>query len=116
MKSPAFPEFVRKLPRADLPLEELNGWLLRGEEGQVLLLQVDEERSLPEHEHGDQWGIVIDGEMELTLGGKTDTYRRGDSYFIPCGTPHGAILRKGFRALDLFADKDRYCVKKCNGR
>ena len=70
MKNPAFPEFVRNLPRADLPLEELRGWLLRGESGQVLLLEVDQERSLPEHEHGDQWGIVIDGEMELTVAGR----------------------------------------------
>ena len=110
MKAPAFPQFIRNLPRAALPIEGLKGWLLQGEEGQVLLLRVDHEQSLPEHEHGDQWGIVIDGEMELTVGGNTDTYRRGDSYFIPAGTPHRAILRKGFRALDLFADRDRYRI------
>ena len=111
MKCPEFPQFVRRLPRADLPLDELTGWLLQGDDGQVLLLQVDREQSLPEHQHGDQWGIVIDGEMELTVAGETDTYRRGDSYFIPAGTPHRAILREGFRALDLFADRDRYRVK-----
>ena len=116
MKSPAFPEFVRNLPRANLPLEDLKGWLLLGKDGQVLLLQVDQEQSLPEHEHGDQWGIVIDGEMELTVAEKTDTYRRGDSYFIPAGTPHKAILRAGFRALDLFADRDRYRAKASGDR
>ncbi len=116
MKSPEFPQFVRKLPRADLPLEELKGWLLRGEDGQVLLLQVDQEQSVPEHTHGDQWGIVIDGEMELTVAGRTDTYRRGDSYFIPAGTPHKAILHEGIRVLDLFADRDRYGVKASDGR
>lgn len=116
MKSPAFPQFVRKLPRADLPLEDLNGWLLRGEDGQVLLLQVDDEQHVPEHMHGDQWGIVIDGSMELTIGGKTETYQRGDSYFIPAETAHKAILHKGLRVLDLFADRNRYRVKTDDGR
>jgi quercetin dioxygenase-like cupin family protein len=111
MKTPEFPQFIRNLPQADLPVEDLTGWILQGERGQVLLLRVDEEKNFPEHEHGDQWGIVIDGEMELTVAGKTETYRRGDSYFIPSGTPHKAIIRRGFRALDIFADRDRYRVE-----
>ena len=108
MKSPQFPEFIRTLPQAVIPLDDVDARILQGIENQVLLLQVDEEKAVPEHTHGDQWGIVIDGEMDLTIAGKTETYRRGDSYFIPSGTPHGAILRKGIRVLDIFADKDRY--------
>lgn len=111
MKIPEFPDFVRNLPRADIPLEDVDAWILQGSESQVLLLEVDEEQHLPVHTHGDQWGIVIEGEMELTVEGKTEMYRRGDSYFIPAGAAHSAVLRKGFRALDIFADKDRYRIR-----
>jgi quercetin dioxygenase-like cupin family protein len=111
MKPPKFPEFIHNLPEADLPVVGIRGWLVQSENGQVLFLQADQQVRIPQHHHGDQWGIVIDGEMELTIGEKTDFYHQGDSYFIPAGVMHGAILYKGFRALDYFADKDRYKTK-----
>lgn len=110
MKTPEFPQFIRNLPEADIPLEDLDAWILQGVDKQILLIEVHDEQHIPEHTHGDQWGIVIAGEMELTIEGNTETYRRGDSYFMPAGTVHKALLRKGFRALDIFADKDRYRI------
>ena len=112
MKIPEFPRFIRSLPKGDIPIEGADAWILQGIDKQILLLEVHEEQDLPEHQHGDQWGIVFDGEMELTIGEETETYRRGDSYFIPAGTPHKAILHGGFRALDIFADRDRYTIRK----
>lgn len=111
MITPNFPEFIQNLPKADLPVDGIRGWLLNGENGQVLFLQADQKAVIPEHKHGDQWGIVIEGEMELTIGEKTKIYRKGDSYFIPAGTMHRAILYSGFCALDYFADTDRYKTK-----
>jgi mannose-6-phosphate isomerase-like protein (cupin superfamily) len=107
-----FPDFVRGLPEADLPFEGLRGWLLRSEDGQVLFMETDVDVDVTEHSHGDQWGIVVDGEIELTIGGETAIYRRGDSYCIPAGVKHGARLFAGFRALDFFEENDRYRVRK----
>jgi len=106
-----FPSFIENLPEADLPVPGIRGWLLNSENGQILFIEAVEEIHLPEHSHGDQWGIVIDGEMDFTVAGKTARYKQGDSYFIPAGTIHGAILYKGFRAMDFFADQNRYNVK-----
>jgi mannose-6-phosphate isomerase-like protein (cupin superfamily) len=108
MTETIYPACIQNLPEADLPMKDLRGWLLSGSDGQVVFLHADEQTVVPEHHHGDQWGIVVDGEMELTIGGKTGLYRRGDSYSIPAGVSHRAILYKGFRALDFFADRDRY--------
>ncbi len=107
----AFPDFVRALPEADLPFEGLRGWLQSGERGQLLFLEADAELEVAEHSHGNQWGIVVAGEMELTIGGETATFRQGDSYYIPAGVTHGATLRAGLRAIDFFEDKDRYKTK-----
>ena len=64
------------------------------------------------HAHGAQWGIVVDGAMDLTIGGKTQTYRKGDSYYIPAGTIHAARFRERTYVIDVFADKKRYKAKK----
>jgi mannose-6-phosphate isomerase-like protein (cupin superfamily) len=110
-KNAAFPDFVHSLPEADLPFEGLRGWLLNSERGQLLFLEADVELEVAEHSHGNQWGIVVAGEMELTIGGETATFRQGDSYYVPAGVTHRAILRAGFRALDFFEDKERYMTK-----
>lgn len=106
-----FPAFVRALPEADLPFEGLRGWLLSGENGQVLFNESDVDLDVPEHSHGDQWGFVIAGRIELTIGGSTNTYTKGDTYFIPAGAPHSARIHAGFRAVDYFADRGRYKAK-----
>ncbi len=103
-----FPAFVRNLPEAALPFDGLRGWLLQSDSGQVLFNESDVQVSVSEHSHGDQWGVVVDGEIELSIGGETRTYRSGDTYFIPAGTVHRAQIRPGFRAVDYFADRDRY--------
>lgn len=108
MEQAEFPDFVKKLPEADLPINDLRGYLLQSDFGQVLFLECDTEVSMPEHSHGDQWGVVVDGEVELTIGSQTRRYTRGDSYFIPAGTKHKARLLPGFKAIDYFADKERY--------
>ena len=108
MESLDFPPLVRNLPQADLPFNGLRGWLLQSDHSQVLFNESDTEVSVPDHSHGEQWGIVIAGKMEMTISGQTMTYRRGDTYFIPAGTVHRALIHPGFRAVDYFADRSRY--------
>jgi len=108
MSSTEFPTFVQSLPQADLPFVGLRGWLLQGESGQVLFNESDVEVSVPQHSHGDQWGVVIDGNIELTVSNQTRTLGRGDTYFIANGVEHRARIYPGFRAVDYFADRDRY--------
>jgi mannose-6-phosphate isomerase-like protein (cupin superfamily) len=111
MKALEFPDLIRNLPQADLPVDGLTGWLLQSGDGQVLFMECTVQVNIPEHSHGDQWGIVVKGKIDLTINGQAKTYSTGDSYFIPAGILHKAALYPGFRALDFFADKDRYHAK-----
>jgi hypothetical protein len=106
-----FPDFVKNLPQADLPFQGLNGWLVQSPSGQVLFNESAIELEVPEHAHGEQWGVVIDGSIDLTIDGATRTYRSGDSYFIPSGAPHRATIHPGFRAIDFFSDQHRYRLR-----
>jgi quercetin dioxygenase-like cupin family protein len=49
--------------------------------------------------------------MKLTIGGTTNTYKKGDYYFIPGGVIHSAEFKCRSRLLDFFADRDRYRPK-----
>jgi mannose-6-phosphate isomerase-like protein (cupin superfamily) len=103
-----FPEFVRSLPPADLPFENLQGWLLQSEHGHVLFTEATDRMTVARHTHGDQWGIVVNGEIDILIGRQVLTWKRGDSYFIPAGTIHGARIYRGYRGVDYYRDGDCY--------
>ncbi len=107
-----FPPEIRGLPEADIGLPGVRGWLLQGGTGSVVFFDIAPIGVVPPHSHGAQWGIVLGGEMDLTIGGETRTYRRGDRYYIPAGTVHSATFRTRFFALDFFAERDRYRPKR----
>src|SRR3972149_3916504 len=94
-----FPAVVAALPEADAAFPGIRIRLLRGPTASAIFVEALEESEVPVHSHGAQWGIVVDGQMDLTIGGAARTYRRGDAYVIPAGTPHGAALRAGTRVV-----------------
>lgn len=107
-----FPEIIRSLPEADAPFQDIAVWLLRGPTASAIFVEARADSVVPEHSHGPQWGIVVSGELVLTIGGSTRTYHPGEEYFIPAGVRHGAELRAGVRVIDFFDDPDRYRPKK----
>lgn len=106
-----FPELIKKLPEANIPFEGIKGWLSQGEDQQLVFFEIDAVGEVPAHSHGAQWGIVVEGEMDLTIDGETKTYKKGDSYTIPKGIVHSATFIKKTWVIDFFEDKDRYGVK-----
>lgn len=103
-----FPEVFRKLPEADVAFAGVNVRLLQGPTACAIFLEAKEDTAVPEHSHGAQWGMVVDGEIQLTIGGEARARRKGDEYFIPAGVPHAALLKKGARVIDFFDDPNRY--------
>jgi quercetin dioxygenase-like cupin family protein len=107
-----FPPIISGLPEADLPLPLARGWLLQGETRQAVFIRLEPGATVPDHSHGAQWGVVLDGELELTISGTTLKRRKGDSYEIPEGALHAAASPTGALVLDLFADPRRYSPKR----
>ena len=106
-----FPEIVTTLPQADVHGEGVRAYLLQGEGKQVAFVAFDDHVDAPEESHEAQWGAVLAGEIELTIGEETFTFRPGDTYFVPAGVPHGARIKAGSRLMDLFGQVDRFRVK-----
>ncbi|WP_094604198.1 hypothetical protein SPSIL_036360 [Sporomusa silvacetica DSM 10669] len=107
-----FPEPVINLPEADIPLKGISAYLSQGENHQIIFMEFAEDIDLPEHLHESQWGIVLEGKIELTIDGVKNTYVKGDRYFIPKGAKHSGKIFAGYADMTLFNQKDRYKEKR----
>ena len=107
-----FPEIITNLPEADIPFEGVRSHLSQGENQQFVFMSFENDVEVPEHSHEAQWGVVLDGEIELTIGSRNYTFSKGDTYFIPKDVTHSARIRKGYKDLSLFNQKDRYRAKQ----
>lgn len=103
-----FPEPIINLPKADIPIEGLKAFLSQGEGHQILFMEFSKDIEVPEHAHESQWGVVLDGKSELTIDGIPHIFEKGDSYFIPAGTPHSAKIYAGYADVTFFNQPDRY--------
>ncbi|MBW8001217.1 MAG: cupin domain-containing protein [Planctomycetes bacterium] len=110
--SELFGEAIRDLPKADIPLEGLSAYLSQGENHQILFMEFAKDAQVAEHSHDEQWGVVVAGKIDLTIGGVERTYSKGDSVFIGKGEKHSAKIYAGYADISFFNEKDRYKVKK----
>lgn len=61
---------------------------------------------LPEHHHpNEQLGVVLQGEVEYTIGDETQVCRKGTVFLIPPNTPHSGVVvsKEPAELLDIFA-------------
>ncbi len=110
-KASSFPVIIDKHPEAEIPIEGLKSRLIQTKDQQFIFMEFEEDVVVPEHSHEAQWAVVLEGEIELTIDGNTNIFKKGDSYFIPKNAIHSAIIRKGYKDLTLFDQANRYNEK-----
>lgn len=108
----AYPELIRNLPEVDINIEGVRGWLLQSDNAQAVFFDIEPIARVPAHSHCAQWGIMIEGEMSLTIGNDTKRYKKGDWYFIPEGISHSATFHSRVNVIDFFDAADRYKAKQ----
>jgi quercetin dioxygenase-like cupin family protein len=107
-----YPEVITSLPEADIQFKGVRAWILQGEKTQLVFFVMEASAAVPEHMHGyPQWGMVIDGEMDLIIDGKSMLCTKGTEYLIPTGAKHFARFHKKTRVVDFFSEKNRYKQK-----
>ena len=107
------PDIITRLPEADLPVPSsvVKTSVLPSEHGQLVFFQIFQDMELPAHSHKGQWGTVLAGEIDLTIGDHSATYRPGDSYFIPAGVVHSVRVKAGAKIIEFFEEPDRYSLR-----
>jgi len=108
-----FPEVITNLPEAEVTCQGSKAWILQAESMQMVFFEFQEGGRVTGHSHSySQWGMVIDGTMELTVNGKPKMFRKGEEYLVPAGANHSAKFPCKTRIVDLFCEKERYKTKK----
>jgi len=108
----SFPEVIKLLPEADIQLNGIRAWVLQGEKHQLVFFEMNPSVQVPEHCHPyAQWGIMIEGRMELTINGETRICEKGDEYVIPAQAKHSAKFLDKSRVIDFFSERNRYRTK-----
>ncbi|BDD05731.1 cupin domain-containing protein [Aureibacter tunicatorum] len=103
---------LSKFPSADIAVAGVFSKLIQAGEQQFIFMEFESDAVIPPHSHNAQWGIVLDGEMELTINSRVLRLKKGDSYFIKKGEIHSAKIKAGYKDLTLFDQKDRYTPMK----
>lgn len=72
----------------------------------VLHWQTPQGTISPVHDHvEEQFGYILKGSIEVTIGDEKALLNAGDSYFIPGGVPHQFHLIEDSVAIDVFSPK-----------
>jgi quercetin dioxygenase-like cupin family protein len=59
---------------------------------------------LPEHHHvHEQTTTVLEGKLELTVGGVSHILEAGQAVVIPSNVPHTALTHRDCKAMDVFS-------------
>lgn len=111
MMTEIFPDPIRKLPEADIPLKGINSYLSQAEDHQIIFMSFAEDVELPEHSHAAQIGFVLEGKIELIINGDKQTYTKGDRYYIPANVKHSGKIYAGYADITFFDEPDRYQTK-----
>ncbi len=80
MNKEIYPKMIIDLPEADIPFKGVKGWLLQGVDKQLVFFDIEPIGQIPKHSHGKQWGVVVEGEVELVVNGVKKVYQKGDCY------------------------------------
>ena len=76
-----------------------------GEQMLLSLVEVDANSEVPLHTHThEQGGVIIEGELEMSIGGEVKLLKPGDMYIIPGNVEHYAKANAVKAvALDIFS-------------
>lgn len=112
MKKSIFPNPIRLLPEAEIPVDGLEAHIAQGSNFQILFMSFEKDAVIPAHSHEEQWEIVLEGMVDVTMDNKTVRYQKGDRLHVPADVVHSAFVHKGFCSIAYFNQADRYKARK----
>ena len=76
-----------------------------GDKAMMVFITLNEGAEVPSHRHrNEQMGLVLEGQLDLTIADEVRTVKKGDSYLIPSNIEHRAVATSGkTTALDIFS-------------
>lgn len=74
--------------------------VIKSKGGNLTLFSFDKEQGLSEHKTPfDAIVLILDGEAEITIGGKLHLLKKGESIIMPANVPHALKAVERFKML-----------------
>jgi quercetin dioxygenase-like cupin family protein len=82
----------------------INGHYVHGQEMTFGLIHIDKGSDLPEHQHvHEQITYMLEGQLDMIIGGIPYTLTPGMIHVIPSNTPHSAKAITNCTLIDVFS-------------
>lgn len=98
-----FSSVIEKLPSV-VPVEGVKIYISHNDDHEIMFLRCDVDLDYPAHAHSDQWTVVLEGQIDVTIDGETTSYRAGDRYDVPAGVTHSVFMHAGYKEV-FFVDE-----------
>ncbi|MHB1434624.1 MAG: cupin domain-containing protein [Thermoplasmata archaeon] len=101
-----FPESVHRLPKTDLA--GIDVYVHDNGSSQVLFFELPSGRRevvVPTHTHDVEWGVVVEGRIDMTIDGRTEAHPAGAPHWIPAQVPHSFRFHPGTSSLHYFVER-----------
>ena len=96
-------QFVNTLPKKEL-VPGYMARLIHGVQSTVSFVDITKGNKLPEHSHPhEQTTCIVEGELEMTIGGEVMVLKKGMVHVIPPNVPHSAIAYMDAKVIDFFS-------------
>lgn len=92
----------------DIPAKELApgffAKLVHGEQSTLSIVDIKKGSVLPEHHHlHEQITYILEGELEMNIGGEKSVLATGTLHVIPSNVPHSAVALTDCTVIDAFS-------------
>ncbi len=81
----------------------ITGYYAHGDSMTFGCVELEAGSSVPMHQHmHEQITYIIEGELDMMIGGQTCSLTAGMYYVIPSNTPHSAVAKTACKVIDAF--------------
>lgn len=95
-------QHLTELPGKELATG-LTGYYAHGKNMTLGLVEIKAGSNLPEHHHvHEQITYILEGELEMTIGGEQCLLTAGMYHVIPSNVPHSAKAKTDCKVIDVF--------------
>jgi quercetin dioxygenase-like cupin family protein len=85
-------------------IEGISGKYIHGDQATFGIVEVKKGSALPSHHHHhEQITFVLEGELEMNIGGEPMTLKPGNFHVIPSNVPHSAVANMDCKLIDVFS-------------
>lgn len=93
---------IKDIPAKAL-VDGIIGHYVHGDQMTLGYVEIEPGSILPEHHHlHEQITFILEGQLDMVIGGKPCPLKAGMYYVIPSNVPHSAVARVACKVIDVF--------------